>query len=163
MKDIAIGPGKLMLVGIANYEKGTTFKTDFNGNPLTVTNPVTGVSHDVGVRTSADSVLRLMPIPGLTMGGCLGPKWSGISSNSASRARAVRRLVNVAFYFPVQPMPDGEIFFGETSATPGNTDAIPFAVKYNPSRGGRVALVPPKTLAQKEATHSPSSGGPSGR
>jgi len=41
-----------MLVGIANYEKGTTFKTDFNGNPLTVTNPVTGVSHNVGVRTS---------------------------------------------------------------------------------------------------------------
>jgi len=52
LKDIQIGPGKLMLVGIANYEKGTTFKTDFNGNPLTVTNPVTGVSHDVGVRTS---------------------------------------------------------------------------------------------------------------
>jgi len=52
LKDIAIGPGKLMLVGIANYEKGTTFKTDFNGNPLTVTNPVTGVSHNVGVRTS---------------------------------------------------------------------------------------------------------------
>src|SRR3981081_4045109 len=25
LKDIAIGPGKLMLVGIANYEKGTTF------------------------------------------------------------------------------------------------------------------------------------------
>jgi hypothetical protein len=38
----------LLLVGIANYKKGTTSKTDFNGNPLTVTNPVTGASHDVG-------------------------------------------------------------------------------------------------------------------
>src|SRR5258708_26485282 len=41
-----------MLFGVANYEKGTTFKTDFIGNPLTVTNPVTGVTHNVGVRTS---------------------------------------------------------------------------------------------------------------
>jgi len=31
------------------------------------------------VATPADSVLRPMPIPGLTMGGCLGHKWSGIS------------------------------------------------------------------------------------
>src|ERR1700732_2682982 len=34
LKDIAIGPGKLMLVLIANYEKGTTFTKDFNGNLL---------------------------------------------------------------------------------------------------------------------------------
>src|SRR5260221_8491266 len=52
LKDIVFGPGKFMLFGVANYEKGTTFKTDFNGNPLTVTNPVTGVTHNVGVRTS---------------------------------------------------------------------------------------------------------------
>jgi maltoporin len=52
LKDIAVGPGKFMLFGVANYEKGTTFKTDFIGNPLTVTNPVTGVTHNVGVRTS---------------------------------------------------------------------------------------------------------------
>jgi maltoporin len=52
LKDIVVGPGKFMLFGVANYEKGTTFKTDFNGNPLTVTNPVTGVTHNVGVRTS---------------------------------------------------------------------------------------------------------------
>ncbi len=34
LKDIAIGPGKLMLVLIGNYEKGTTFTKDFNGNLL---------------------------------------------------------------------------------------------------------------------------------
>jgi maltoporin len=38
LKDIQIGPGKLMLVGIANYEKGTTFTENFNGIPLA--NPV---------------------------------------------------------------------------------------------------------------------------
>jgi maltoporin len=52
LKDITVGPGKFMLFGVANYEKGTTFKTDFNGNPLTVTNPVTGATHNVGVHTS---------------------------------------------------------------------------------------------------------------
>jgi len=34
LKDIQIGPGKLMLVLIGNYEKGTTFTKDFNGNLL---------------------------------------------------------------------------------------------------------------------------------
>jgi maltoporin len=34
LKDIEIGPGKLMLVGIANYEKGSTFTVDFAGNRL---------------------------------------------------------------------------------------------------------------------------------
>ena len=34
LKDIQVGPGKLMLVGIANYGKGTTFTRDFNGNAL---------------------------------------------------------------------------------------------------------------------------------
>jgi maltoporin len=38
LKDIQIGPGKLMLVGIANYEKGNTFTRDFNGNALA--NPI---------------------------------------------------------------------------------------------------------------------------
>jgi maltoporin len=38
LKDIQIGPGKLMVVGIANYEKGTTFTENFNGIPLA--NPV---------------------------------------------------------------------------------------------------------------------------
>jgi maltoporin len=38
LKDIQIGPGKLMLVGIANYEKGNTFTHDFAG--ATLTNPV---------------------------------------------------------------------------------------------------------------------------
>jgi maltoporin len=38
LKDLDIGPGKLMLVGIANYEKGSTFTRDFAGN--TLTNPV---------------------------------------------------------------------------------------------------------------------------
>src|SRR5258708_2060635 len=52
LKDIAVGPGKFMLFGVANYEKGTTFKTDFIGNPLTVTNPLTGVAHNLGIRTS---------------------------------------------------------------------------------------------------------------
>jgi reactive chlorine resistance protein C len=41
-----------MFFGVANYEKGTTFTTDFDGNPLTATNPVTGATHNVGVRTS---------------------------------------------------------------------------------------------------------------
>src|ERR1700732_673191 len=40
LKDIAIGPGKLMLVLIANYEKGTTFTKDFNGNLLAAGNAV---------------------------------------------------------------------------------------------------------------------------
>ena len=34
LKDIQVGPGKLMLVLIGNYEKGTTFTKDFNGNLL---------------------------------------------------------------------------------------------------------------------------------
>ncbi|HET9377037.1 MAG TPA: carbohydrate porin [Chthoniobacterales bacterium] len=34
LKDIQIGPGKLMLVGIANYEKGNTFTHDFAGGVL---------------------------------------------------------------------------------------------------------------------------------
>jgi maltoporin len=38
LKDIQIGPGKLMIVGIANYEKGNTFTVNFNGIPLA--NPV---------------------------------------------------------------------------------------------------------------------------
>jgi maltoporin len=38
LKDIQIGPGKLMLVGIANYEKGNTFTHNFAG--ATLTNPV---------------------------------------------------------------------------------------------------------------------------
>jgi LamB porin len=38
LKDIPIGPGKLMLFGIGNYEKGATFNVDFAGN--TLTNPV---------------------------------------------------------------------------------------------------------------------------
>jgi len=38
LKDIQIGPGKLMLVGIANYEKGSTFNVNFAG--ATLTNPV---------------------------------------------------------------------------------------------------------------------------
>ncbi|HEY0793733.1 MAG TPA: carbohydrate porin [Chthoniobacterales bacterium] len=38
IKDINVGPGKLMVVGIGNYEKGSTFTTDFNGDRLT--NPV---------------------------------------------------------------------------------------------------------------------------
>src|SRR4029077_10158586 len=38
LKDIHIGPGKLMLVGIANYEKGSTFTRTFNGGILV--NPV---------------------------------------------------------------------------------------------------------------------------
>jgi maltoporin len=40
LKDIAIGPGKLMLVLIGNYEKGTTFTKDFNGNLLAAGNAV---------------------------------------------------------------------------------------------------------------------------
>jgi len=38
LKDIQIGPGKLMLVGIANYEKGNIFTRNFAGVPLA--NPV---------------------------------------------------------------------------------------------------------------------------
>jgi maltoporin len=38
LKDIQIGPGKLMLVGVANYEKGSTFTRDFAGN--TLRNPI---------------------------------------------------------------------------------------------------------------------------
>ena len=38
LKDIDIGPGKLMLVAIGNYEKGSTFDVNFNGAALT--NPV---------------------------------------------------------------------------------------------------------------------------
>jgi maltoporin len=38
LKHIQIGPGELMLVGIANYEKGSTFTRDFAGNALA--NPV---------------------------------------------------------------------------------------------------------------------------
>jgi maltoporin len=34
LKDIDVGFGRLMLVGVANYEKGTTFTKDFNGNLL---------------------------------------------------------------------------------------------------------------------------------
>jgi maltoporin len=38
LKDINIGIAKLMLVGIANYEKGNIYTVDFNGTPLR--NPV---------------------------------------------------------------------------------------------------------------------------
>src|SRR3984893_11760801 len=38
LKDIQIGPGKLMLIGIANYEKGNTFTRDFNG--VALRNPI---------------------------------------------------------------------------------------------------------------------------
>jgi maltoporin len=38
LKDIQIGPGKLMLVGIANYEKGSTFTRAFDGS--TLPNPI---------------------------------------------------------------------------------------------------------------------------
>jgi maltoporin len=38
LKDIQLGPGRLMLVGIGTYEKGSTFTLDFNGNRLA--NPV---------------------------------------------------------------------------------------------------------------------------
>jgi maltoporin len=34
LKDIQIGPGKLMIIGVANYEKGNTFTRDFAGNAL---------------------------------------------------------------------------------------------------------------------------------
>src|SRR3984893_10376961 len=42
LKDIAVGPGKLMLVGIANYEKGTTFTQGYDGegNTIRLNNPV---------------------------------------------------------------------------------------------------------------------------
>jgi maltoporin len=42
LKDIQIGPGKLMLVGIANYEKGTTFTQGYDGegNVITLSNPL---------------------------------------------------------------------------------------------------------------------------
>jgi maltoporin len=42
LKDIAVGPGKLMLVGIANYEKGTTFTQGYDGegNVIRLANPV---------------------------------------------------------------------------------------------------------------------------
>src|SRR3984893_16736258 len=42
LKDIAVGPGKLMLVGIANYEKGTTFTQGYDGegNVMKLANPV---------------------------------------------------------------------------------------------------------------------------
>jgi maltoporin len=42
LKDIQVGPGKLMLVGIANYEKGTTFTEGYDGegNTITLPNPV---------------------------------------------------------------------------------------------------------------------------
>jgi maltoporin len=42
LKDIAVGPGKLMLVGIANYEKGTTFTQGYDGegNVIKLANPV---------------------------------------------------------------------------------------------------------------------------
>jgi maltoporin len=54
LKDIEIGPGKLMLVGVANYEKGSDFNVDFAGNPLTAsftTVSPTGVTttHNVNV------------------------------------------------------------------------------------------------------------------
>ena len=34
LKNIEVGPGKLMIIGIANYEKGNTFTRDFAGNNL---------------------------------------------------------------------------------------------------------------------------------
>jgi len=37
-RHIPLGPGDLMIFGIANYEKGTTFTKDFNGN--TLRNPI---------------------------------------------------------------------------------------------------------------------------
>lgn len=37
-RHIPLGPGDLMIVGIASYEKGTTFTRDFNGN--TLRNPI---------------------------------------------------------------------------------------------------------------------------
>lgn len=42
LKDIDVGFGKVMLVGIANYEKGTTFTRgyDADGNTITLLNPV---------------------------------------------------------------------------------------------------------------------------
>jgi maltoporin len=42
LKDISVGPGKLMLVGIANYEKGTTFTQGYDGegNTIRLNNPV---------------------------------------------------------------------------------------------------------------------------
>src|SRR3984893_1966392 len=42
LKDIAVGPGKLMLVGIANYEKATTFTQGYDGegNTIRLNNPV---------------------------------------------------------------------------------------------------------------------------
>jgi maltoporin len=46
LKDIDVGFGKLMLVAIGNYEKGTTFNSAFENQPLQVevTNPVTGAT-----------------------------------------------------------------------------------------------------------------------
>jgi maltoporin len=38
LKDIQVGPGKLMLFGVGNYEKGSTFDVNFAGVPLA--NPV---------------------------------------------------------------------------------------------------------------------------
>jgi maltoporin len=38
LKDIQIGPGKMMLVGVANYEKGSTFTRAFDGT--TLRNPI---------------------------------------------------------------------------------------------------------------------------
>jgi len=38
LKDIQVGPGKFMLIGIANYEKGNTFTRNFAG--ATLANPV---------------------------------------------------------------------------------------------------------------------------
>jgi hypothetical protein len=37
-RHIPLGPGDLMIFGIANYEKGSTFRRDFNGN--TLRNPI---------------------------------------------------------------------------------------------------------------------------
>jgi maltoporin len=46
LKDIDVGFGKLMLVAIGNYEKGTTFTSGFENTPLDVSavNPVTGAT-----------------------------------------------------------------------------------------------------------------------
>jgi maltoporin len=42
LKDIQVGPGKLMLFGIANYEKGTTFTQGYDdeGNVIKLTHPL---------------------------------------------------------------------------------------------------------------------------
>src|SRR5260221_7053695 len=42
LKDVSVGPGKFMLFGIANYEKGTTFTQGYDGegNVIKLTHPL---------------------------------------------------------------------------------------------------------------------------